>query len=248
MAFNSSFCLEMSHSSGTPVRPFRWIVDVHTTRVEAVRQQQPTEAGRITEFAQLTPMSCDESFRPAFLIWSCWCKPKLLRYSLAFVDNFEPRTVTPTARLSGVFCIGRPSCLQGNLTEKDMFYSFMFWVAQLESDTGGAAGEAASGAAEQTSRPSGLSFLIPMMLALLVMMLLMRPKKGDQQQRQRLSELKKNDRVVTAGGIIGTVMSIREDNNYVTLRIDESTNTKMQIVKSSIIKVLGDEKAEQKPG
>lgn len=129
-----------------------------------------------------------------------------------------------------------------------MFYSFMFWVAQLESDTGGAAGEAASGAAEQTSRPSGLSFLIPMMLALLVMMLLMRPKKGDQQQRQRLSELKKNDRVVTAGGIIGTVMSIREDNNYVTLRIDESTNTKMQIVKSSIIKVLGDEKAEQKPG
>jgi len=121
----------------------------------------------------------------------------------------------------------------------------MFLVAQLESGGGTPAGEAAGETVQQAPK-SGLTFLIPMMLALLVMMLLMRPKKGNPEQTAKLAELKKNDRVVTAGGIIGTVLSIREDNNYVTLRIDESTNTKMQVVKSSIIKVLGDEKAEQK--
>lgn len=124
-----------------------------------------------------------------------------------------------------------------------MLYSFMFLIAQLENGS-----SSASEAANQTTEAapkSGLSFLIPMMLALLVMMLLMRPKKGDPAQAKLLAEMKKNDRVVTAGGIIGTVTSIREDTNYVTIRIDESSNAKMQIVKSSIIKVLGDEKAEQ---
>lgn len=120
----------------------------------------------------------------------------------------------------------------------------MYLLAQLESDAGAAAKEVTEEAAQ--GRPGMMSLLVPMMLALLVMMLLMRPKKGDQQTKQQLAELKKNDRVVTAGGIIGTVLSIRDDTNYVTLRIDESSNAKMQIVKSSIIKVLGDEKAEQK--
>lgn len=127
-----------------------------------------------------------------------------------------------------------------------MFYSFLMMLAQLEQDSGEVANQAASEAAGEASKPGMMSLLIPMMLALLVMMLLMRPKKGDQKQRERLGELKKNDRVVTSGGIIGTVLQIRDDANYVTIRIDESTNTKMQVVTSSIVKVLGDEKADEK--
>ena len=126
-----------------------------------------------------------------------------------------------------------------------MFDSFFFLLAQLEQDAGAAGTEAANEASKEGG-PGMTSLLIPMMLALLVMMLLMRPKKGDQKLKQKLADLKKNDRVVTAGGIIGTVLSIREDANYVTLRIDESTNTKMQVITSSIVKVLGDEKAEEK--
>ena len=119
-------------------------------------------------------------------------------------------------------------------------------LAQLEQDAGDAAKQAANDAADQAGKPGLTSLLIPMMLALLVMMLLMRPKKGDQQQKKRLADLKKNDRVVTAGGIIGTVMQIRDDANYITIKIDESTNVKMQVVKSSIVKVLGDEKEDEK--
>lgn len=124
-----------------------------------------------------------------------------------------------------------------------MFYSFLFLLAQLE----GAGGEAAKEAGkEAAAKPSAFSLFLPLMLGLLIMMLLMRPRKGNQKLAEQLAELKKNDRIVTAGGIIGTVMSIRDDSNYVTLRIDESTNTKMQILKTSIIRVLGDDKEEAK--
>ncbi|MDG2013107.1 MAG: preprotein translocase subunit YajC [Pirellulaceae bacterium] len=125
-----------------------------------------------------------------------------------------------------------------------MFNSLMMFLAQLEQDgTTAAASEAGQEAAAEASGGSMFQLLLPMMAALLVIMLLMRPKKGDQQLKKQLADLKKNDRVVTAGGIIGTVSQIRDDANYVTVRIDESTNAKMQIVKTSIVKVLGDEKA-----
>ncbi|MGI9517669.1 MAG: preprotein translocase subunit YajC [Pirellulaceae bacterium] len=126
-----------------------------------------------------------------------------------------------------------------------MYSRFIHLLAQLEGDPGAQAADAANEAGNQGGGGLGLGFFIPMMLALLVMMLLMRPKKPDQENQKRLSDLKKNDRVVTAGGIIGTVLAIRDDNNSVTLRIDESTNTKMQVLQSSIIKVITDEKPEK---
>ena len=125
-----------------------------------------------------------------------------------------------------------------------MFDLLTTLLAQIGPDNaGGVAENAAENAAEgQQGSPFGLGFWVPMLLAVAVMMLLMRPRKADTQMKQKLAELKKNDRVVTAGGIIGTVVAIKDENNSVTLRIDESSNTKMQILKTSIIKVLGDEK------
>lgn len=128
-----------------------------------------------------------------------------------------------------------------------MLNSLMMLLAQLEQDStaGAVAEKTAEGAA--TENPGGMfQLLFPMMLAMLVIMLLMRPKKVDQKQKQLLEGLKKNDRVVTAGGIIGVVSQIRDDENYVTLRIDESSNAKMQIIKSSIVKVMTDETADSK--
>jgi len=128
-----------------------------------------------------------------------------------------------------------------------MLNSLMMLLAQLEQDStaGAVAEKTAEGGA--TENPGGMfQLLLPMMAAMLVIMLLMRPKKVDQKQKQLLEGLKKNDRVVTAGGIIGVVSQIRDDENYVTLRIDESSNAKMQIIKSSIVKVMTDETADSK--
>lgn len=55
---------------------------------------------------------------------------------------------------------------------------------------------------------------------------------GQRREKTRHSEmignLKKNDRVVTSGGIIGTVASVSEDREEVTLKVDENTRIKFR--------------------
>ena len=54
-----------------------------------------------------------------------------------------------------------------------------------------------------------------------------------------VQSLRKNDRVRTIGGIIGTVVDVKDDE--VTLKIDESNNTKIKILSSAIGKNMSKE-------
>ncbi len=89
-----------------------------------------------------------------------------------------------------------------------------------------------------------MSFLLPaLLLAFLVFMLLSArsQKKREQRQRDELhARMAKNDRVLTIGGIIGTVFSVKE--NEVVVKVDETTNTKMTFLKSAIQRILDDDK------
>jgi preprotein translocase subunit YajC len=80
--------------------------------------------------------------------------------------------------------------------------------------------------------------LIPLMVVM-VFMLFRGPQKQKQQRKQLVQSLKKNDRVQTIGGIIGTIVNIKGDE--ITLKIDESNNTKITIVASAIGKNLSAE-------
>jgi preprotein translocase subunit YajC len=51
-----------------------------------------------------------------------------------------------------------------------------------------------------------------------------------------VSQLKKNDKVVTQAGIIGTVARI--DDDEVFLKIDENSNVRLRVTKSSVARVL----------
>ena len=51
-----------------------------------------------------------------------------------------------------------------------------------------------------------------------------------------IQSLDKNDRVRTIGGIIGTVIDVKDDE--VVLKVDESNNTKIRVSASSIGKNL----------
>jgi len=92
----------------------------------------------------------------------------------------------------------------------------------------------AAGTAQGASPAQGspmMSFLPIALIFIIFYFLLIRPQKKQQQDHQKmLSELKKNDEVVTSGGIYGTIVNIQED--IVTLRVDD--NTRMKIQKSSI--------------
>lgn len=85
------------------------------------------------------------------------------------------------------------------------------------------------------SGPS-FGFLIPILgIFVIFYFLLLRPQQKKQKELQKMIEaLKKGDRVMTTGGIFGTVVGLKE--NILVLKIDE--NTKIELVKSAVASVV----------
>jgi preprotein translocase subunit YajC len=77
---------------------------------------------------------------------------------------------------------------------------------------------------------------IGLLFVLMYFMMFRGPKKRQQQQQQMVRSLKKNDRVQTIGGILGTVLDVND--NEITIKIDESNNTKIKVLPSAINKVI----------
>ncbi len=98
--------------------------------------------------------------------------------------------------------------------------------------------------AEQTQPSrSPLMQYIPFILIFVVMYLILfrGPRKKQQQHKQMVQTLSKNDKVRTIGGIIGTVVDIKGDE--VTLKVDESNNTKIKIASSAIGRNMSKDKS-----
>ena len=85
-------------------------------------------------------------------------------------------------------------------------------------------------------------FPIALMLGLVAFMLLSArsQKKREHREKEEMhARMAKNDRVLTIGGIIGTVMSVKV--NEVVLKVDETTNTKMTFLKTAVQRILTDD-------
>ena len=87
--------------------------------------------------------------------------------------------------------------------------------------------------------------LLPIVaIGFLFFFLIVRPEKKKQAAVARMQgELKKNDRVVTVGGIIGVVVNTQAGSNEITVRVDENTNTRLHMLRSSVSRVVTDEKS-----
>lgn len=88
-------------------------------------------------------------------------------------------------------------------------------------------------AAQNDPGGSFISILIlfgPPILLLFVMQTIWgRTDAKDKAKRDQLiAGLRKNDSIVTIGGIMGTVALISEDKKTVTIKVDENTRLKMQ--------------------
>ena len=90
---------------------------------------------------------------------------------------------------------------------------------------------------------SPLIAVIPwILIAFAAYFMLIRPQqRKDQQHRALLDALKKDDRVVTIGGIYGVVTNVRRDADRITLRVDEANNTKIDVTFGSVARVVTDE-------
>lgn len=94
------------------------------------------------------------------------------------------------------------------------------------------------GTAAQPAAGGNMSFLIMMLLIFVVMYFFMiRPQQKKQKEIAKFrNELKKGDKIVTIGGIYGTVDEIRE--KYVIIIVDG--DVKLRVDKSAIVKDMSD--------
>jgi len=85
-----------------------------------------------------------------------------------------------------------------------------------------------------TGGGGGFAFLIPFILIFLVFyLLLILPQQKKQKAHQAmLNSLSKGDRVVTVGGLYGTIVGMKDGNSIVVLKIAD--NIKVEVSKSSI--------------
>lgn len=84
-----------------------------------------------------------------------------------------------------------------------------------------------------------MGFILPMVIIFAIMyFLIFRPQARKQKQHQAMiNALKKGDKIVTAGGIYGTIAGIKEKEQTLIVKIDD--NVKVEITRSSVAKVLG---------
>ena len=87
----------------------------------------------------------------------------------------------------------------------------------------------------QPGNPFGMMIPIILIFGAFYFLIILPAQRKERKQREALfSQLKKNDEVVTAGGIIGIVQNIKDDE--VLIKIDD--NAKMRVLKSSITRII----------
>jgi preprotein translocase subunit YajC len=71
--------------------------------------------------------------------------------------------------------------------------------------------------------------------------LMIRPQQiQDKKRRELIDNLKKNDKVLTAAGMYGTVISVDEKGDRVQLRLDDDGKVKITFTKASIVRVISE--------
>jgi preprotein translocase subunit YajC len=97
---------------------------------------------------------------------------------------------------------------------------------------------ATAGQSGQSGQGSPLGFFLPIILIFGIMYLLIfRPQaKKQKEHRQMLESIEKGDRVLTAGGIYGTVVGVKEKEGILIVKVAD--NVKMEMSKTAIAKKL----------
>lgn len=101
-------------------------------------------------------------------------------------------------------------------------------------------------AATQPAKPrNSMDYLPFLLLGLLLVFFLWSSKskkKQEQKHQQMLAGLKKGDKVTSIGGIVGTIIEVRDDE--VVVKVDETNNVRMRFARWAI-RGVGEEARKQ---
>ncbi|HMU85778.1 MAG TPA: preprotein translocase subunit YajC [Leptospiraceae bacterium] len=101
----------------------------------------------------------------------------------------------------------------------------------------------APGAAAAGPGSSLTMFLLPVAIFAFMWLFVIRPqRKEEKKKREMVNTLKKGDEVVTTGGMIGTIATIKDD----TVILNVGDKTRLEFMKSHISQMRETKKAEAK--
>jgi preprotein translocase subunit YajC len=90
---------------------------------------------------------------------------------------------------------------------------------------------------------SFITALVPFILVFVIfyLLIIMPSRKKQKKHQEMVEKLKAGDKIVTSGGIYGTVMGTKEDR----IEVKISSNVKIDITKNAVAAILGQKKDEK---
>jgi preprotein translocase subunit YajC len=85
---------------------------------------------------------------------------------------------------------------------------------------------------------------IILMVVIFYLVLFMPMRKRQRKTERMLKNLSNGDRVVTTGGLIGTIVVVSEDDNSLTLRV-KPDNVKLEFSRSAVTGLIGEEEEKE---
>jgi preprotein translocase subunit YajC len=87
-------------------------------------------------------------------------------------------------------------------------------------------------------------FLMVIIFGLMWFMFIRPQRKQEAARRAMIAGVRKNDRIVTTGGILGVVTNVKEQDEEVTIRIDDARDVKVRVLRNNIAAVLNRKDAD----
>jgi preprotein translocase subunit YajC len=94
------------------------------------------------------------------------------------------------------------------------------------------------------SNPMAPFLMIAIIIGILYFMMYLPQKKKQKESQSMLNNLKKGDRIVTIGGMLGTVGNVKDT----TVMVKVGDNTIVEFRKTAIASVLNEDKQEKSDG
>jgi preprotein translocase subunit YajC len=94
--------------------------------------------------------------------------------------------------------------------------------------------------AQAAGSGSSIVMWLPLVLifAIFYFLLIMPQQKRQKKWQQMLNELKTGDRIVTQGGIVGTIVALKDTSLHLRVPPD---NLRLQVSKNAVVSVMGPE-------
>jgi len=122
-------------------------------------------------------------------------------------------------------------------------FQFVAWKLCLAQDAPPAADAETSFLVQLVNNP-----LLPMVgiIAIFYLVFVIPERRRKTEEAKRMASIKKNDRVITAGGLHGTVVNAPSDSDVVTVRLDDNGTLRVKVSRWALT-VVADKTSTEKP-